>query len=636
MLSPLITSTRCIFFLIILSIFAPASYADNLPAELSIQNGSLLLKLSTRDGTFSVLDKRNGKTWSQSAISADLIFSKAFIPPESSDKIDLEGIDARSKAPVKGEIALDGALPEFTVAIAGDGPLPKALTFPQPFVGGTDLIIPLNEGVRYPVNDLTIPEMSLVTYGGHGICMSFWGLTDGEAGQMAIFETANDGRIQIKRLGNSLCVAPQWDSQKGKFGYERRLRYVFIDRGGYVAMCKRYRSYAQKIGLFKTLAEKRKENPNIDLLIGAANVWYWSNKDSVAMAQEMIKAGIKRMLWSSSHAPDVAALNKLGLLTGKYDIYQDIMNPAKYPDLNYVSHEWIPQAWPSQVVLNAKGEPISGWQIEQRDGTRYPCGVLSDRFAPDYARARIKADLDKNPYAARFIDTVTAAAWREDYSPDHPQTRTESRQWRTELLDVASREFHLVTGSETGLDAAVPHVDYFEGMLSLAPYRLPESGRNMAKIITGPPPENLVKFQTGAFYRLPLWELVYHDCVVAHWYWGDYNNKIPDLWDKRDLFNMLYGTVPMFGIDREFWAAHKDRFVQSYRNTCPLARSVGYSEMVDHQWLTPDALVQQTRFANGVTVTVNFGADSYSLNPGQKIAPGGFLVSGLKGTASAP
>ena len=186
MLSPLITSTRCIFFLIILSIFAPASYADNLPAELSIQNGSLLLKLSTRDGTFSVLDKRNGKTWSQSAISADLIFSKAFIPPESSDKIDLEGIDARSKAPVKGEIALDGALPEFTVAIAGDGPLPKALTFPQPFVGGTDLIIPLNEGVRYPVNDLTIPEMSLVTYGGHGICMSFWGLTDGEAGQMAI------------------------------------------------------------------------------------------------------------------------------------------------------------------------------------------------------------------------------------------------------------------------------------------------------------------------------------------------------------------------------------------------------------------------------------------------------------------
>jgi len=402
-------------------------------------------------------------------------------------------------------------------------------------------------------------------------------------------------------------------------------------------MCKRYRSYAQTMGLFKTLDEKRKENPNVDLLIGSANIWYWNDKDSVAMAQEMIGAGIKRMLWSNARLPNVDSLNKLGLLTGCYDIYQDIMNPAKYPDLPWIHPDWLPEAWPSQLVLDPKGNPIDGWKVKLRDGTLYPCGVLSDRFAPDYARARIKADLAKSPYGARFIDTTTASAWREDYSPDHPQTRSESRKWRMELLNVVSREFHLVTGSETGVDTAVPYVDYFEGMLSLGPYRLPDAGRDMEKIWTDPPPENLIKFQTGAFYRLPLWELVYHDCIVSHWYWGDYNNKIPELWDKRDLFNMLYGTVPMFMFDREFWNEHKDRFVQSYRNTCPLARSVGYSEMVGHQWLTPDALVQQTRFANGVTVTVNFGVEPYSINAEQKIAPGGFSVRGLKDeAASAP
>jgi len=445
---------------------------------------------------------------------------------------------------------------------------------------------------------------------------------------MAIFETPDDGRIQVQRLGNALYVAPQWDAQKGKFGYERRLRYHFFDHGGYVAMCKRYRSYARTIGLFKTLDDKRKENPNVDLLIGAANVWYWNEKDSVAMAQAMMDAGIQRMLWSNARTPNVGSLNKLGLLTGCYDLYQDIMNPAKYPDLPSIHGDWIPEAWPSRVVLDPKGEPVPGWKVKLRDGTFYPCGVLSDRFAPDYARVRIKTDLEKNPYEARFIDTTTASAWREDYAPDHPQTRSESRQWRMELLDVVSREFHLVTGSETGVDAAVPYVDYFEGMLSLGPYRLPDAGREMSKIWSDPPPENLIKFQTGAFYRLPLWELVYHDCVVAHWYWGDYNNKIPALWDKRDLFNMLYGTVPMFMFDRTFWNEHKDRFIQSYRNTCPLARSVGYSEMIDHQWLTPDALVQQTRFANGVTVTVNFGTEPYSLNANQKIDPGGFLVRG--------
>ncbi len=101
-------------------------------------------------------------------------------------------------------------------------------------------------------------------------------------------------------------------------------------------------------------------------------------------------------------------------------------------------------------------------------------------------------------------------------------------------------------------------------------YRLPDSGNNMQQIWTAPLPKETT-FQTNPVYRLPLWELVYHDCVVAHWYWGDYDNKIPALWDRRDLFNMLYGTVPMFMFDRAFWNAHKDRFVQSYRNTCPLA-----------------------------------------------------------------
>ena len=84
----------------------------------------------------------------------------------------------------------------------------------------------------------------------------------------------------------------------------------------------------------------------------------------------------------------------------------------------------------------------------------------------------------------------------------------------------------LVTGCETGHDAAVPYVHYFEGMLSLGPYRVPDAGRDMIRI-WDEVPERVRKFQLGHDYRLPLWELVYHDCVVAQWYWGDYNNKLP-------------------------------------------------------------------------------------------------------------
>ena len=138
----------------------------------------------------------------------------------------------------------------------------------------------------------------------------------------------------------------------------------------------------------------------------------------------------------------------------------------------------------------------------------------------------------------------------------------------------------LVTGSETGHDAAVPFRALLRGDDEPGPYRVPDAGRDMARIWTNAP-ERVVKFQLGHQYRLPLWELVYHDCVVAQWYWGDYNNKLPMLWDKRDLFNVLYATPPMFMFDRALWEENRARFVQSYRNICPLVRRVGYSEMTD-------------------------------------------------------
>ena len=140
-------------------------------------------------------------------------------------------------------------------------------------------------------------------------------------------------------------------------------------------------------------------------------------------------------------------------------------------------------------------------------------------------------------------------------------TRTESRHWKMELLRYVSEKCGLVCGSETGHDASVPYVHYFEGMLSLGPYRVPDSGRRMADIVEEVP-ERVAKFQTGHVYRLPLWELVYHDCVVAQWYWGDYNNKLPSLWDRRDLFNALYGTPPMFMFRRDQWEKNRERFVQ--------------------------------------------------------------------------
>ena len=305
------------------------------------------------------------------------------------------------------------------------------------------------------------------------------------------------------------------------------------------------------------------------------------------------------------------------------------MDPQVVKDKLRGSHpDWTQAGWPKDIMLDSKGGWVKGWGVKGKDGQMYSCGVLCDKQAINFAKQRVPEELNTHPYRCRFIDTTTASPWRECYSPEHPMTRSDSRHWKMELLRYMSSDMNLVTGSETGHDAAVPFVHYFEGMLSLGHYRIPDSGRDMSRI-WDEVPERVAKFQVGHKYRLPLWELVYHDCVVAQWYWGDYNNKLPSIWAKRDLFNILYGTPPMFMFNRQYWSQNKDRFAKSYKDICAVARAVGYAEMTDHRFLTPDRDVQQTKFSNGVTVTVNFGDKPHRLPDGEQVEATNCRVSGI-------
>jgi len=604
-----------------------------LPAAATLRNAVLEVSLQTGDGTFTVKDLRTGGTWGQWAGDSPVLVLD-LKTRDGGRTLDLRILDPSSMLPMRVTARLDGDRPELSLTIRGDGEMHEPIAWPAAFASATGqiLILPVNEGISYPVDDVSLPAMKYHLYGGHGLCMGWYGaMAEDGAGWMALVETPDDAAVAIPRHDGLLRLKPEWLPQKGRFGPERVIRYVFLDRGGYVAMAKRYREYAKQTGLFRTLRDKQKDVPAVDLLVGAVNVWCWED-DAPAICREMRSLGIRRILWSNARpAEELKALNAMGVLTSRYDIYQDAMAPTNFPKLKWIHDDWTSDAWANdELVIGADGDRMRGWQVEAKDGTMIPCGILCDRQALAYARRRIPPDLAARPYRCRFIDTTTASAWRECYQPQHPMTRTQSKQYRMDLLRYVGQGRGLVCGSETGHDAAVPYVHYFEGMLSLGPYRIPDAGRNMRRIWEDVP-EPVAKFQTGHAYRLPLWELVYHDCVVAHWYWGDYNNKLPALWDRRDLWNALYGTPPMFMFDRKGWEANKHRFVQSYAATAPIARGTGYAEMLSHEWLTPDHAVQQTRFANGVSMTVNFGDTPFQLPDGTRLPPLGRSVQGLNG-----
>ena len=386
-------------------------------------------------------------------------------------------------------------MPNIAVEISGDCALNESVPFPHPFANPHTrswLVVPMNEGVLYPVDDPTVPTTRLIAYGGHGICMPWVGQITGASpdspstsGVMTLFNTPDDASINIGRQNRDgtgkLLPRPLWDPSRGRLRYARKLTYLFTEGGGYVAQAKVYRRYAVETGLFKTLAQKRKENPNVDLLVGAVNVWSFG-MDKLQLCNEMKSLGMNRVLWSGDGTPaEIAAINKLGYLTSRYDIYQDVWPPDAPSGLKKAG-------WPEDLVWLPNGDWMHGWADIRKhsDGTQtvYQGGVISSPRALKRAEEEIPADLKTHDYRCRFIDTTTASPFREDYNPAHPLTRSDDRRYKMALLDFCSKNEKLVVGTETGIDPSVPFVDYYEGMLSLGPFRLPDAGYDIIEYNT--------------------------------------------------------------------------------------------------------------------------------------------------------
>lgn len=523
---------------------------------------------------------------------------------------------------------------DVTFSIEGPGKLDERFEFPGALAAqaGEQWVLPINEGLLVPAGDPAFEwSNAYALFSGHGFSMPFIGVTDGTQGLVMIAETPDDAMVVTEPVAGaspSSSAAFGWLPSRGAWRYERRVRVRAV-HGGYVEIAKAYREYAKARGLVVTLDQKARDNPNVDDLIGAANVWWWKdgprwtpdpNPERVASALK--KAGLLHVLWSNGGSPNaLRAIRALGWLTGRYDIVQDVWSPDT--PLAWVSHE----GWPDGLVLEADGNRMRGWVA--RDGDKhYTGGVICSQYGLAMLDRRVRSDLDVNPYQARFLDTTTASPLRECYNTAHPLSRSDDRRFKLEQLELLSKQMRLVTGSETGMDLAVPVVDYFEGMMSLGPYRLADAGYDLFSV--RPPSPGFSTFQVGPRYRIPLFELVYHDCVVSYWYWGDASNRVAEAWDARDLFNALYATPPLYVLDEARLAEQRDRLVQSYRRATTTARRLGKVELLSHEFLDSDHLVQRTRFAGGAEVIANFGNAAVTMPGGVRLASRDYVVRFLQ------
>ncbi len=642
-------------------------FADGL-----LERECVKITVSEQGGAIAIADESAGLTWTQDASESKITASEFKTEGQTLTYVlTVPGQTDRVRASL--EILTSG---EAELTLEG-GKMTASIPYPPCWTLKAEdaLALPVGAGVRWPatLEAGENPEyftLNKTMFWSRGLSMGVWGVLRGESGEdgevreswmfNAIREAA-DASLAVKCVENRLHPVFYWESEGGEWAYARKIRFLFGSKGGLSAACRAYREFRKSDGFVKTLREKQAEyGLAAEKLAGAANVWLWhddyaelmygtttdpidvENAENIQrIASEMKSAGMDRVLWGiffQNDAKTVPFLAKLGFLTTKYDNYQDVMPaelqkvipPHRVACCDFTARRSV--NWPQDMRRDAAGNIVNAWQLRGTDGKLYSQNAMCERQAAPYIRKEAGEDAQKYGYTARFIDCMGGHIV-QCFDPAHPLTRREARKFTLENFQTL-HSLGLLSGTEEGVECYLPGLDYAEGRMSVFLYRIlpqmcwryksdfysDESGEKRAY---------LERYMLSPKYRIPFWALVYHDCSVDYWYWGDASNNVPSAMDRRGLWNVLYGTPPMYSFKTKDWPLLKESILRSYARTTGIVRKTCFMRMLDFRYLTPDLLVQRTSFTDGnqaVSVTVNFSEKDFVQENGESVPPGEFRV----------
>jgi len=628
-----VTKFNQTLILLILLLFTQMN-SDAKPWKLS--NANLEVRFDDQTALLEVTDKRCDKTWQQTVLNEDLKVEKV-VQDGNVLNVAMSGIFAldvvfrlTSASTLEVELSADKNTTFEKLSY------PPAFQTPDVnhyllFTDGEGFLLKADNG-DYGIGRQIMHSM-------RGLSMPWMGVMDTafRAGYMAIVETPDDSEIWVKRYSGLISFEPLWISQKGKFGYTRKISYHFFDKGGYVAQCKKYRDYvwAKNPEPFM-LRDKQKKFPAIEKMIGAPHIYLWNEARKVSFAQELKESGIEKafLLWNPNHPPYPVEgydnyIKELGYLTGVYELFRDVHLRDTVGQIDPDNREgtWLnrfrfPGLFYNVALVEKDGDyHYSGFGYDTNPKT-----VLS--IIPEL---RTDREMEVYPHESFFLDGYLASGIFEDYGTENPLTRTQYKETVVEMNEFFADKYHSIVGVEWGADYGVPTVAYAHGMTTLHHMLYSSPDRNKKgsiyymgewdnpshpSIMVGDyvPDEHYMKWAINEKIRVPLYQLVYHGAIVTTWRWDDASHHMPEIWWKKDLFDILYGTAPLWTIDRPRWEEYKQTFIESYENIGPWLEQTQYDEMLSHKFLTDDHLVQETRFSSGKKAIVNFGVEDVNIN----------------------
>ena len=158
--------------------------------------------------------------------------------------------------------------------------------FKFPKVKGEGYILPLNEGKYIPSNDsiwkdyLSEEKMKVI----EALSMQFFAVDKSKYSLVYIIKNPFNNEITFNTENNIEFTFnhefPSINKQK-EYGFR-----IYVTEKNPVHIAKTYKNYLIEQGDFKTLADKSKENSNIEKLYGAPHAYFW---DRTVISEENIK-----------------------------------------------------------------------------------------------------------------------------------------------------------------------------------------------------------------------------------------------------------------------------------------------------------------------------------------------------------
>ncbi|MCR4620935.1 MAG: hypothetical protein K5663_02520 [Clostridiales bacterium] len=514
-----------------------------------------------------------------------------------------------SEMTLHSRISVEKTTGELVFEVWAEGDKPgeiEYLYFPSPWQAADSYtVLPRSQGEIVPFGSEFKAEKSKI-FERTAYMPMFGGVNADGSAYLAVFDTPWDASYDY--LDGS--VYPIWRTSLGTLRYQRRMIYSFF-RGDYNDVAKRYRAYVRNKGALITLKAKQALNPLVGRLPGCPVIhtgldrhispdsrYYRPDEpeyndscvtfiERAEQIRQLKRKGLKKAYthfdgWGfrgydnlhpsplppSPRAGGAEGMKQLmdtvrecGYLFGIHDQYRDY-----YYDTPFFTFD--------EARRNIDGSHSHNhiWY-----GGHY--AYLCAQKAVGYVRQNynLLEQMGIKPDSA-YLDVFSLAELDECFNPRHMMSREQSVKYRRECLDFLSAR-GIISSSEETLDCILPS----QVLCHHAPFIGDEvNDPSRAKPI-------------------PLFNLVYHDCVLIPWIGlpGEKGGSgLPDGMSTY-LYAILNAGPVYCPIDAD------ENVIGQVETACAVSEKLFHAEMVRHEFLNADGMKQSCLYSDGTLIEVD-------------------------------